>query len=166
MATVLLSTVGAGIGSAIGGNILGLSMAAVGRFAGAAIGQSIDQRFASAGAAPIHSGRVERMRLTGAGEGLPIPYVVGRVRTAGHIIWASQFTENVDITGGTAGSKGMPPQPEVRSYRYSVNLAIALCQGEISSVTRLWADGVEIGLTDVTLRIHKGTEDQEPDPTI
>ena len=55
MATVLLSTVGAGIGSAIGGQVFGLSMAAVGRFAGAAIGQTLDQRSASVGGAPMHA---------------------------------------------------------------------------------------------------------------
>ena len=38
MATLVLSAVGATVGSSLGGSALGLSMTAVGRFAGAMVG--------------------------------------------------------------------------------------------------------------------------------
>lgn len=49
MATVVFSALGAGLGSSIGGSLLGLSMTAVGRFAGAMIGRSIDNRLSAGG---------------------------------------------------------------------------------------------------------------------
>lgn len=166
MATLLLSAVGAGVGQALGANAMGMTMAGIGQFVGASFGRTIDARLFSQGAAPVQQGQVERLRLTGAGEGASIPYVLGRARVPGHIIWASHFTENVDVTGGTAGSKGMPPQPAVHSYRYSVSLAIALCSGAISGVSRVWADGVEIPIEMLNRRVHYGTSDQSVDPTI
>ena len=109
MATLLLSAVGAGVGQALGSTAFGMSMAGIGQFVGATYGRAIDTQLFSQGAAPVQQDHVENFRLTGAGEGAPIPYVLGLVRVPGHIIWASHFTEDVDITGGTAGSKGMPP---------------------------------------------------------
>ena len=77
MATILLSAAGAAIGGSIGGTVLGLSMATVGRFAGALIGRSIDQRLMGQGAEIVETGRVERLRLTGSGEGDPLAQVHG-----------------------------------------------------------------------------------------
>lgn len=164
MATLLLSAVGAAVGSGLGGSVLGLSAAAVGRFAGATLGRAIDQRLLGQGAEPVESGRVERFRLTGVGEGDPIARLHGRMRLAGQVIWASQFEEIVSTTGG--GGKGAPSQPEVRRYSYRVSLAVALCEGEISGIGRIWAEGVEIARDTLSMRVYHGTEDQLPDPRI
>ncbi|WP_306006225.1 baseplate multidomain protein megatron [Aquicoccus porphyridii] len=161
MATILLSAAGAAIGGSIGGTVLGLSSVAVGRFAGAALGRVIDQRVMGAGSDAVETGRIERFRLTGAGEGDPIAQVYGRMQVAGHVIWATQFSESVTVTGG---GKGAPRQPERRDYSYSVSLAIALCEGEISGVGRVWADGTEIAPDDLNMRVYPGTRDQLPDP--
>lgn len=166
MATILLSAAGAALGSSLGGSVLGLSMTAVGRFIGATIGRSLDQRLMGQGSEAVETGRIERFRLSGAGEGAPISQVYGRMRLGGHVIWASEFTEHVDESGGGGGGKGAPKQPKVRQYSYSVSLAIALCEGEITSVQRVWADGVEVAVRDLNMRVYKGTRDQAPDPTI
>lgn len=163
MATILLSAAGAALGGSVGGTVLGLSMAAVGRFAGALIGQSIDQRLLGEGSEAVETGRVERLRLTGAGEGDAIAQVYGRMRVGGQVIWATEFTETVTVTGG---GKGVPSQPETASYSYSVSLAIALCEGEITDVGRIWADGNEMAPDDLNMRVYRGTADQLPDPKI
>ena len=75
MATILLSAAGAAIGSSIGGSVLGLSMTAVGRFIGASIGRSLDQRLLGTGSEAVETGKIDRFRLTGAGEGAPIAQV-------------------------------------------------------------------------------------------
>ncbi len=161
MATLLLSAAGAAIGGSIGGTVLGLSATVAERFVGATIGRAIDQRLLGQGSDPVETGRVERIRLTGAGEGDPVAQVHGRMRIGGHVIWASEFTEDVTTHGG---GKGAPRQPEVKEYSYSVSLAIALCEGEITRVGRIWADGVEIGPAELTLRVYPGSHDQLPDP--
>lgn len=162
MATILLSAAGAAIGGSIGGSVLGLSAAAAGRFIGASIGRAIDQRVMGRGTEAVETGRVDRLRISGTGEGQAIAQVHGRVKLGGHVIWASNFEEHVTTSGG--GGKGAPRQPEVRSYSYSVSLAVALCEGEISGVRRVWADGVELALSDLSMRVYRGTQDQLPDP--
>jgi hypothetical protein len=54
----------------------------------------------------------------------------------------------------------------VTSYSYSVSLALALCEGEILRVGRVWADGVEISREDLNMRVYTGSEDQQPDAKI
>ena len=165
MATILLSAAGAAVGSSIGGSVLGLSMTAVGRFAGATLGRVIDQRVLGQGSDAVETGRVDRFRLTGAGEGTAMAQAHGRVRMGSHVIWATEFAERVREEGG-GGGKGAPSQPTVRRYSYSVSLALALCEGEIASVGRVWADGAEIPIADLNMRVYRGTADQLPDPKI
>ena len=161
MATLVLSAAGAALGGSLGGSVLGLSMTAVGRFAGATLGHAIDQRILGSGSRTIETGRLDRLRLSTAGEGQPVPQVYGRMRVGGHIIWATQFEEHVAKSGG---GKGLSRQPTVREYSYSVSLAVALCEGQITSVNRVWADGVEISVFDLNMRMYPGSRDQLPDP--
>ncbi|MGR3496843.1 baseplate multidomain protein megatron [Citreimonas sp.] len=165
MATILLSAAGAAIGSTFGGSVLGLSMTAVGRFAGAAVGRRLDQSLLGQGSDAVETGRIDRFHLTGAGEGTPIAQVLGRMRVGGHVIWASEFTEHVRERGG-GGGKGAPATPGVREHSYSVSLALALCEGQITSVGRVWADGAELATNDLNMRVYPGTADQLPDPKI
>ncbi|MEO1139178.1 MAG: glycoside hydrolase TIM-barrel-like domain-containing protein [Pseudomonadota bacterium] len=164
MATVVLSAAGAALGGTVGGSLIGLSMAAVGRFAGAVIGRSIDQRLMGSGSDTVETGRVSRLRLTGTGEGDAVAQVFGRMRLAGQVIWATEFRETASTSGG--GGKGGPPRPKVTQYSYSLSLAVAVCEGEISHIGRIWADGIEISPSDLTLRVYTGGTDQVPDPKI
>ncbi|MCQ0091524.1 glycoside hydrolase TIM-barrel-like domain-containing protein [Roseovarius sp. M141] len=166
MATILLSAAGAAIGGSVGGTIAGLSMAAVGRFAGGIIGRSIDQRLMGQGSDVVDTGRANRLRLTGSGEGDAIAQVYGRMRVAGQIIWATEFREEVNVSRASGGGKGAPKGPTVRQFSYSVSVALALCEGEISHVGRVWADGTEVARDSLTMRVYTGTRDQVPDPRI
>jgi hypothetical protein len=163
MATILLSAAGAAFGGSVGGSFLGLSMVAWGRFAGAALGRAIDQSLMGKGAETVETGRIERFHLANSGEGRAIPRLYGRARLGGQVIWASHFTETTTTEGGDGG-KGAPATPEITTYHYSVNLALALCEGEIAGVTRIWADGVEISMNDLQIRVYPGSQDQMPDP--
>lgn len=162
MATLLLSAAGAAIGAGFGGTILGLSGAVIGRAIGATLGRVIDQRLMGAGSDPVDVGRIDRLRLTGASEGAPVGQVWGRMRIAGQVIWATEFTETVRRRRSGKGA----PKPKVNEYSYSVSLAIALCEGEILRVGRIWADGNEISPRDLNLRVYTGSETQLPDPKI
>ncbi|NHB77962.1 baseplate multidomain protein megatron [Rhodobacter calidifons] len=162
MATLLLSAAGAAVGAGLGGSVLGLSGAVIGRAIGATIGRAIDQRVLGAGSEPVDVGRIERLRLTGAGEGAPIGRIWGRMRVAGQVIWATEFVETVRRRRTGKGA----PKPKVNEYSYSVSLAIGLCEGEILRVGRIWADGNEISAQDLNLRVYTGSETQLPDPLI
>ncbi|THD74653.1 host specificity protein [Thalassobius vesicularis] len=161
MATILLSAAGAAIGGSVGGTVMGLSMAAMGRFAGATVGRVIDQRLLGAGSDVVETGRVDRFRLSSSGEGDAISRVFGRMRVGGQVIWATHFAEHVSTSGG---GKGGAPAPSTREFRYTVSLAIALCEGQIEGVGRIWADGSEISPADLTMRVYPGDDQQLPDP--
>lgn len=163
MATILLSAVGASLGAGFGGSVLGLSGAVIGRAVGATVGRVIDQRLMGGGSRAVETGRVDRFRLTGAGEGAPIGQIWGRMRVSGQVIWASRFLDRTTTRGG---GKGVPSQPKVTEHSYFVSLAVALCEGEIARVGRVWADGAEIALKDVPMRVYVGDETQLPDPKI
>jgi len=167
MATVLLSAVGAAVGSGFGGTVLGLSGAVIGRAVGATLGQVIDQSLMGSGSTVVEVGRVERFRVMGASEGAAVGVPFGRVRLAGQVIWATRFRETVSESS-VGGGKGMPRQASGTqlTYSYSVSLAIALCEGAIQRVGRVWADGIEIARDSLSLRVYPGSEEQLPDPKI
>ncbi len=163
MATIVLSAVGAAAGGSLGGGILGVGAGVLGRAAGATLGRIVDQSVLGAGSDPVETGRVDRFRLTGAGEGAGIARMHGRMRVSGQVIWASRFAESAETSGG---GKGAPSQPAVTQFSYTVSLAIGLCEGVVSRVGRVWADGTEIPRDWLTLRIYDGAADQQPDPRI
>jgi len=166
MATIVLSAVGAAAGGAIGGGALGLTSAVIGRAVGATLGRVIDARLMGAGADPVETGRVDRFRLAGAGEGDAVVRLWGGMRLGGQVIWASRFLERSSTSGGGGGKGGPPAQPTVTRYSYSVSLALGLCEGEISRVGRVWADGAEVPRDDLNMRVYRGSADQLPDPKI
>jgi hypothetical protein len=160
MATIVLSAVGAAVGSGFGGTVLGLTGAVIGRAVGATVGRVIDQSLLGAGSAPVESGKVDRFRLMAAGEGAQLAQLWGRVKVGGHVIWASRFQEEATTRGKGLGG------PRRTDYSYSVSLAVALCEGVISRVGRIWADGQEIARDSLALRVYRGDEAQLPDPLI
>ena len=150
MAQVILSAAGAALGGPVGG------------FVGAMLGRSIDNAALNALSPARQIGpRIPELRLTGAAEGAPIPCVFGRGRVGGQVIWAARFRET-RIEGRVGGSKGQ----KTKSYAYSLSFAVALAEGPIDGIGRVWADGKAMDLSGVTMRLYRGTEDQTPDPLI
>ncbi|GLI92054.1 baseplate multidomain protein megatron [Methylocystis echinoides] len=173
MAALVLQTVGSAVGGAIGGP-LGSTF---GRLAGTVGGALIDGGAQSAAAPRISVGpRLKSMDGVTSFEGAGIPRVYGRARIGGQMIWTTRFLERTnvsyDMTQGDSGGKGgggggaAASVKTTVSYSYFANLAIALCEGPIAFVRRIWADGVELDLTTLPLRIYRGDETQEPDPLI
>ena len=162
MATILLAAAGAAIGGGFGGTVLGLSGAVIGRAVGATLGRAIDQRLLGAGGGSVEGARVDRFRLTSASEGAAVGRVWGRMRLGGQVIWATRFVETSQTQRGGKGA----PRTSVTTYSYSVSLALALCEGEILRVGRVWADGVEVERKSLNMRVYTGSEDQQPDSKI
>jgi hypothetical protein len=164
MTTLVLQTAGQAIGGMIGGPFGEIVGRAVGSLAGAAI----DNALFSGGARTVTGPRLREMDGLSASEGQPIPRLYGRVRVGGQLIWATRFEEELVTTVRKArGAKGGGGQKvREQSYSYFANLAIAVGEGPISFIRRVWADGRELDLSAVTHRIHRGGPDQQPDPLI
>jgi hypothetical protein len=169
MATLVLQAAGAAVGGLVGGPFGAMAGRALGGLAGAAIDTSLlagreKPRF-------VEGPRLTEMPGLTSTEGAPIPRVYGRARTGAELIWATRFQEVANTTverSGTSGGKGGSSGSKTVSttYSYFANLAVGLCEGPIGFVRRVWADGRELDLTTLTMRVHRGTEDQEPDPLI
>ncbi|WP_295044390.1 glycoside hydrolase TIM-barrel-like domain-containing protein [uncultured Paracoccus sp.] len=164
MATIVLSAVGASIGGSFGGAVLGLSGAVIGRAVGATVGRVIDQKLLGSGSKAVETGRIDRLRLQTAGEGAPIPRIWGQMRLPGHVIWASPL-EEVARSADAGGGKGTP-RSTVTQISYRLSIALALCEGRILGVGRVWADGEEISANDLNMRVYNGDENQHPDPAV
>lgn len=159
MATVVLQTVGAALGGAIAGPFGAL----LGRAAGAAAGYALDQTYLTKDQV-IQGPRLDSARVLSSQEGSSIPKIYGRTRISGQVIWATRFEEVA--SSKKTGGKGGGPKSTTTTYSYYANFAVGLCEGPISGIRRIWADGQEIDLTKIEYRFYKGDELQEPDPLI
>ncbi|KUP91709.1 baseplate multidomain protein megatron [Tritonibacter horizontis] len=164
MATLVLAAAGAAVGGAIGGSVAGLSTAIIGRAVGATLGRAIDERLLGSGSAAVETGKVDRLRITTASDGAPMAQVFGRMRLGGQVIWATEFVETATTTA--QGGKGSAPTQTTTRYSYALSLAVAISAGEITSVSRIWADGEEIAPGALNMTLYRGTADQQPDPLI
>lgn len=160
MATLVLAAAGAAIGGSVGGAVAGIGAAALGQAVGAVAGGLIDQRILGGGSRAVERGRAGALRVQTSEEGAPLPRIYGRMRVAGQVIWSTRFRETVDVRGGGKG------QPKVRDYGYTLSFAVALAEGPIDRIGRVWADGRIISLDKLNWRLHAGDEDQAPDPLI
>lgn len=154
MANLVISGVGAAIGGYIGGA------------KGAQIGWLLGSYIAGNNANEIPEPTIGDLRVQTSAYGGPIPLVFGKQRVAGNIIWASSKTTYQIKQGGKGGSANAPS-----SVGYRVDMAIALCKGDITGISRVWADGkliVDAAGDSRTLigQLYTGNNTQNPDPTM
>lgn len=167
MATLVLQTVGSVVGGMVAGPLGAMAGRALGGLAGAAIDNAL---FGGGDTKHVEGPRLKEIDGLTSTEGAAIPRVYGRARIGGQLIWATRFEEVVNThveRSGTQGGKGMGgPKTVTTTYSYFANLAVGLCEGPIAFVRRVWADGREIDLSAITMRVHRGSETQSADPLI
>jgi hypothetical protein len=148
MATLILGAAGAALGSVFGG-----PGAMLGRAAGALAGSVLDGMLFGE-RRKAEGPRLAELRVQGSSEGAVIPRLYGRARLSGQIIWATQFEEVKDTeeVGGKGGPRG-----SLTEYSYFANFAVALCEGRIARIGRIWADGHPLDQAAYTFRVYKGT---------
>jgi hypothetical protein len=172
MARLAVGVVGAAVGFYLGGP----AGASIGWSLGAAAGGFL---FPEQGP-NVEGARLDDLRVMGSSYGVPIPIVYGAMRVPGQVIWAANLREV--RTEEDVGGKGGPSATQV-SYSYTGTFAVALCEGQIAAVTRIWANGQCIydvrnpANTEALvasgnwvavsgMRVYLGTEAQLPDPAI
>ena len=162
MASVVLSSVGAVAGAASGMPF----GAQIGSIVGAGIGNAL------IGTSKHHfeGARLETLAVQTSTYGRMIPIVFGTVRIAGNMIWSLPLKEVASTTTTSTGGKGgvgtRSTSSSSTTYSYYATLAIAICEGEIARVNRVWADSQLLDLSQGVYRIYNGDETQLPDPLI
>lgn len=173
MAVLALGLVGAGIGSAIGGTFLGMSAAGIGWNLGVMAGNLLfPQKVRQEGP------RVGDLSVQSSTYGTPKPILFGTMRCAGNVIFSTKKREvkTEEEHGGKGG-----PKVTSTTYTYNVDIAIALCEGPIVGIRKIWSngklvfDGSETADASSTVassvnaqgwKVYLGDETQLPDPTI
>src|SRR5262245_16773525 len=175
MATLALAIAGAAAGSALlpaGVTVFGATIAGatIGAQVGALAGSVVDRAlFGASGQSRALAGpRLAELHITGASEGACIPRLYGCARLGGQLIWATDFEEEVVTSSQSGGGKGgiLGPQSEGVEYHYFASFAVALAEGEITGIGRVWADGIELDLSTLTYRLYTGSETQAPDALV
>lgn len=172
MASIVLGSAVSGlIGPSLFGSVVAgqVANAALSTAAGV-VGRQIDNALFGVPSAPRITGpRLADLAVQTSTYGEVIPVIYGHVRVAGNIIWSLPIKETAVTTTTSAGGKGGGGVSQSQtSFQYSVTLAIAICEGEIDDVLRVWADSklIDPSAFSNSYRLYKGTEDQEVDPTI
>lgn len=122
------------IGLTIGGAFF---FGPVGALAGNILGQVLlPQRLPG-----VEGPRLEDLTLTRSQDGTPIPWVAGTYTVPGNVIDGEpQLTEiaTTSTVGGKGGGKGGQSQT---TYAYYATFALAIGEGPIDGIRRIWADG-------------------------
>jgi hypothetical protein len=143
MATLVLTRAGGAVAGPLGAAV------------GSALGRAVNSRLGS-----VPTPVLTDLRIQSSSYGVLIPSVLGKMRVAGTVIWAS------DLVQGARASK-----ESVRTA-YSVSFAVALSSRLVRGIGRIWADGrlIRGAAGDHKIpfraRLLPGEEDQAPDPLI
>jgi hypothetical protein len=167
MASITLGSLGTSVGTAVGGPLGGLIAQQVGRQFGGVLDNAL---FGSAKSNRHREGyRLEELAVQTSSWGRAIPSLYGRARIAGNVIWSLPLRETATTTTTSSGGKGGGGgggSSSVTEYSYDVTLAIAICEGQVDAIERVWADAKQLDLGLGTYRFYNGSDDQLPDALI
>jgi hypothetical protein len=145
---------------------------AIGSVIGSLVGSSIDNKLFNSDVKlkPQIGARLANLGVQSSAYGDTLPILYGTSRMAGNIIWSLPIKETATTVtnsgGGGKGGGGGKVSQSSTTFTYSITLAIAICEGPIDDVLRVWADAKVINPNDGVYRLYKGTEDQLPDSLI
>lgn len=115
----------------------------------------------------VTGARLDQLPVQSSTEGAGIIRLYGRMRIAGQIVWASNFKEETSETVTRAGKGArLGTKTTTTEYLYSVSLAIGLCEGVATRISRAYADGKPFDLSKIIWRFYRGDEAQAADPLI
>lgn len=175
----ILGSLGGSIGSKIasglaGGGIGGGILSRIGRFAGNKIGGMIQNHYYHKW---FHKQQIfekfsnlrDSFSFCGAKYGEAIPLAFGKVRVQGKIIWLNKITQGEKTTSTSKYFRGTKQRSQTinkTEFFYNLSFAVAICEGKIDDIGRVWHGDELIDIGIYKHRIYKGGDQQMPDPLI
>ena len=106
--------------------------------------------------------RILSLQVQQSSQGLTLPVVYGRARVAGNLIWYGDFTTiETKTTTRQGGKGGGGVKQEDIAYTYEAAVMMALCEGEIKGIGRIWRDKEKFeSLSQLRLNLAKGGDEQ------
>lgn len=169
---------GQGIGAVVGG-IVGFMVAGpAGAFAGASLGMAAGGLLDPAKGPNVKGPRLDDLSIQVSTYGTDIPRIYGTIGGAGNVIQLENNKLKEKVRKKKSGGKGGGGSSETTTYSYSATFQLALCEGPIAGVRRIWCSDKLIynaGSDDLETiiasnkaakkwKLYLGTDDQMPDP--
>jgi len=165
--------------------VLGVAGAVVGSFFGApqlgfALGSALGGALTRTKLPTLHGPRLNDLTVQSSAYGNMIPIPFGRIKIAGNLIWSTGRIERTRVTSVDSGGKGgggKSSQDQIEYY-YTSSFAVAICEGPILGIRRVWANGkliYNVSLdagggtllgSDLPMTVYVGDEAQTPDALI
>lgn len=103
------------------------------------------------------------LRVQTSLQGLPIPVGWGQATMSGNLIWYGDFlatahTTNSGGKGGVIGGVGKGSGSV--SYTYQAAVQVALCEGPIGNISRVWSNKTETTLSELNMTSFLGNYSQ------
>ena len=167
MATLAVAAIGAGIGWAAVGTAVATQ---TGWLVGSIVGMLLFPPDPTE--QTIEGPRLGELDTQTSEYGAPIARLYGAYRLGGNLIWAQKLKETKHVDEEKTGGKGGGGSKTTTIwYTYSCSWAVALCEGEIDHIKKIWFDSVLVydgtnyssGLSADNHTVYKGTATQSPD---
>lgn len=168
--------IGALIGGLAGAGLASLTAGFISVATGWAIGSLIGQFLFAPSNDQVFTGpRLENTAPAVSniiGSPIQIPY--GTVRVPGSIIWSNIISEVVIKDKQSSGSGSSKSSSTTITYEYYLDFAVAICEGPIIGIKKIWANNKIIYDQDATVvqepwlnyTLYLGNENQTADPTM
>ena len=106
--------------------------------------------------------RILSLQVQQSSQGLTLPVIYGRTRVAGNLVWYGDFVTIEHKTTTRQGGKGGGgvTQEDIK-YTYEAAVMLALCEGEIQGVGRIWREKEKFdSLAQLRLTLMSGGDEQ------
>jgi len=115
--------------------------------------------------------RLNDLKVTTSTYGMDIPKVYGAYRISGNIIWALPLQETRHEETQEEGKGGGGSSSTSIWYTYKATFAVALCEGEITGIRKIWFGSKLIYNNNESsflenITVYNGSSTQEIDPTM
>lgn len=169
--------VGAVIGAVLAAPTGGMSLAA-GAALGFQTGMAVGGMLNPPKGPTVQGPRLSDLAIQTSTYGNFIPRVYGTIGIHGNILWLENNQLKETVRKQKQGGKGGGSKTTVKTYSYSGTMILALCQGPIAGIRRIWCMDKLIynaGSEDLETiiasnqaaagwKLYLGTDDQMPDP--
>lgn len=154
MAALALGLVGSAMGvGPLGGMVFGL------------VGSLIDKMLFSK-TQHIEGPKLDSLSVTSSTEGMSVTRTAGIYRVSPQLIWATNLEETTSTQSQGKGGMMGGGSAETTTYNYFGNFAVALGEGRIDGIGKVWADGKIVDMDEYDWRLYRGSESQNADPLI
>ena len=112
----------------------------------------------------ISSNKISSFTVSTAEYGSTVPEILGTTRISPNVIYYDDFTAHEHRESQKSGKGGGGSTTTTISYTYTVAVILALCEGQIGGIGKMWKDKTiyQYPNGDLGLTLFDGAEDQQP----